>query len=240
MDGNGRWATSRGLTRSQGHRAGAEAARRIIEECASLRIGHLTLYTFSRENWNRPADEIRFLFDLLVDFVTKELPRLENQGIRLRILGDKDELPFAARKNLAPACSRTAKGMGMTLNLALNYSGREELARACRLFMATGAPASEMTPESLAGHLYTAGQPAPDLVIRTSGEQRISNFLLFQSAYSEFYFTEVLWPDFGSAEFREALDQYASRSRRFGGLDAQSDGSSAGPVPSPKQTQART
>lgn len=218
MDGNGRWATARSLSRSDGHRAGAEAARRLIEECSSLGIGHLTLYTFSRENWNRPAAEIHFLFDLLVDFITKELRELEKRGVRLQILGNRDELPFAARKALDHACSRTSSGKKMVLNLALNYSGREEIARACRLFMATGAPASEMTPETLARYLYTAGQPDPDLVIRTSGELRISNFLLFQSAYSEFFFSEVLWPDFGKEQLREALEHYATRSRRFGGL----------------------
>ena len=218
MDGTRRGLTWGGRPRGGGLRAGRGGARGIIGELASLRTGDAVLCTFARGSCSRPADELRFLFGRLVDFVTKELPRLEKQGIRLRILGDKDELPFAARKTLDHACSRTAKGMGMTLNLALNYSGREELARACRLFMATGAPASEMTPESLAGHLYTAGQPDPDLVIRTSGELRISNFLLFQSAYSEYYFTPTLWPDFDREALNEALQSYAGRKRRFGGL----------------------
>lgn len=218
MDGNGRWARMRNLPRSEGHRAGTEAARNILEECLALRVEFLTLYTFSRENWSRPAEEVGFLFDLLVDFITRELPDLEKRGVRLQVLGEAAELPFAARKTLAHACSRTAGGDRMVLNLALNYSGREELARACRLYMESGKAASELSPESLSGYLYTAGQPDPDLLIRTSGEMRISNFLLFQCAYSELYFCDTLWPDFGPADLRKALEDYASRSRRFGGL----------------------
>ena len=219
MDGNGRWAKARGLPRSEGHRAGTEAARAIVEECLELGIGWLTLYTFSRENWSRPVEEVRFLFDLLVDFITRELPSLEKRGVRLQILGETAELPFAARKALAHARSRTAANNRMVLNLALNYSGREEIARACRLYMESGGSAAGLTPEALSGFLYTAGQPDPDLVIRTSGEERVSNFLLFQTAYSEFYFTATLWPDFTPAALREALAAYAVRSRRFGALD---------------------
>lgn len=220
MDGNGRWAKTRGLSRSEGHRAGTEAARAIVEECLALGVGHLTLYTFSRENWSRPAEEVKFLFDLLVDFITKELPDLEKRGVRLSILGETADLPFMARKTLSHACSRTATNNRMVLNLALNYSGREEIARACRLYMESGAPAKELSPERLASFLYTAGQPDPDLVIRTSGELRISNFLLFQTAYSEFYFCERLWPDFSPQDLRSAIAHYQNRSRRFGGLSA--------------------
>ena len=219
MDGNGRWAKARGLSRSQGHRAGTEAARAIVEACLDLGISHLTLYTFSRENWKRPADEVRFLFDLLVDFIKRELADLEGRGVRLQVLGDTDELPFATRTALNHACSRTSKNDRLILNLALNYSGREELVRACRLFMASGKPAEELTPDSLSGYLYTAGQPDPDLVIRTSGEQRISNFLLYQTAYSEFVFTDTLWPDFTPERLHEAIREFASRSRRFGAVD---------------------
>ena len=220
MDGNGRWAKARGLSRSEGHRAGTEAARAIVEECLALGVGHLTLYTFSRENWNRPAEEVKFLFDLLVDFITKELPDLEKRGVRLAILGEMADLPFMARKTLAHACSRTARNSKMVLNLALNYSGREEIARACRLFMESGGKPADLTLDRLADFLYTAGQPDPDLVIRTSGEVRVSNFLLFQTAYSEFYFCDRLWPDFGPVDLREAIARYQTRSRRFGGLDA--------------------
>lgn len=220
MDGNGRWAERRGMGRSEGHRAGTEAARRTVEACLELGIAYLTLYTFSRENWSRPAAEVTFLFELLVDFITRELPSLENRGVALNILGELDELPFAARTTLRHAVSRTARGKKMTLNLALNYSGREEIARACRLFMESGRAASGLTPQTLAPYLYTHGQPDPDLVIRTSGELRISNFLLFQTAYSEFYFTDTLWPDFTPEELRRAVSAYASRSRRFGGSPA--------------------
>lgn len=218
MDGNGRWAKARGLSRSDGHKAGTESVRAIVEECVALGVGHLTLYTFSRENWRRPIAEVTFLFELLADFLLKELPDLERQRVRLKVFGETDELPFAARKALQHACSRTANCERMTLNLALNYSGRDELVRACRLFMASGAPADELNPERLADYLYSSGQPDPDLVIRTSGELRISNFLLFQIAYSEFYFSDVLWPDFTPEELRKAIAQFQRRSRRFGGL----------------------
>jgi undecaprenyl diphosphate synthase len=219
MDGNGRWAKIRNLPRSEGHRAGTEAARSIVEECHTLGIEYLTLYTFSRENWKRPEEEVRFLFDMLVDFITRELPDLEKRGVHLRILGELAELPFAARKTLERAINRTAGNNQMVLNLALNYSGREEIAHACRLFMESGRPAAECTPEAFANYLYTKDQPDPDLVIRTSGEERISNFLLFQTAYSEFYFTDTLWPDFSPASLREALAAYAARTRRFGAVE---------------------
>lgn len=218
MDGNGRWATQRGLPRTEGHRAGTEAARAVVEECLELGITHLTLYTFSRENWSRPASEVGFLFDLLVDFITRELPNLEKRGVKLFVLGETAELPFAARKALSHAMTRTAANSRMVLNLALNYSGREEIIRAVKRYAASGAPLDAITPESLADHLYTAGQPDPDLVIRTSGEERLSNFLIFQSAYSELYFTETLWPDFTPSSLRGALAAYAARNRRFGGL----------------------
>ena len=222
MDGNGRWAAQRGLPRTEGHRAGTEAARAIVEECLELGIAHLTLYTFSRENWSRPAAEVGFLFDLLVDFITRELPSLEKRGVKLLALGEAGELPFAARKTLGHAMARTAGNSRMILNLALNYSGREEIVRAARQYAAAGGSMDALTPELLAAHLYTAGQPDPDLVIRTSGEERTSNFLIFQTAYSELYFTDPLWPDFSPAHLREALTAYAGRSRRFGGLNKES------------------
>jgi undecaprenyl diphosphate synthase len=218
MDGNGRWAKARGLSRSEGHRAGTEAARAIVEEALTLGLSYLTLYTFSRENWSRPTEEISFLFDLLVEFISKELPELEKRGIRLNILGETAELPLIVRKTLAHACSRTAHNTSMLLNLALNYSGREEIIRACRLYMESGKSAGALTPDDLSAFLYTNGQPDPDLVIRTSGELRISNFLLFQTAYSEFYFCDLLWPDFSPQELRNAITHYQTRSRRFGKL----------------------
>jgi undecaprenyl diphosphate synthase len=218
MDGNGRWATARSLSRSEGHRAGAEAVRRVVTACRRLGVRHLTLYSFSKENWSRPKEEVSHLFGLLVDFLTKELPTLQENDISLHVFGDLDRLPLASRKALTYAMGKCRDNKGMCLNLALNYSGRDEILAACRKYMESGGKPEDLTSEIFSGQLYSAGQPDPDLVIRTSGEQRISNFLLFQSAYSEFYFTPTLWPDFGEAELNEALRSYAGRKRRFGGL----------------------
>ncbi len=220
MDGNGRWATNRGLGRSHGHRAGSEAVRTIVAEARTLGIEFLTLYTFSQENWNRPKNEVSFLFELLVEFLTREVPDLERQHIALNVLGDMTALPAPARLALNHAIKRTAAPKGqkpaMTLNLALNYSSRNEIVRACQALLQSGISVNELDEDCISRHLYTAGQPDPDLVIRTSGEIRISNFLLFQCAYSEFYFTDTLWPDFGPEHLREALATFASRNRRFG------------------------
>jgi len=219
MDGNGRWAKARGLARSDGHTAGTEAAKTLVTECRKLGIGHVTLYTFSKENWRRPQDEVRFLFDLLVRFLNRELASLVEQEIRLNILGELDDLPLATRTAIRHALKKSEGCASMVLNLALNYSGRDELVRACRRLLAEGADPAALTEEVLAERLYTAGQPDPDLVIRTSGELRISNFLLWQTAYSEFYFTDTLWPDFGREELHAALAAFAARSRRFGAAE---------------------
>lgn len=216
MDGNGRWATSRGLPRSEGHRAGTEAARGVITRCRELGISHLTLYAFSKENWGRPADEVKFLFDLLVRFLTRELDMLLQQSIRFKMLGETGALPLAARKVLAHVIAKTAHCTEMTLNLALNYSGRDEILRACRRLMSQGVAPADVTEERLSAELYTAGQPDPDLIIRTSGEMRLSGYLLWQSAYSEFAFPETLWPDFTPAHLDAALADFKSRNRRFG------------------------
>jgi undecaprenyl diphosphate synthase len=216
MDGNGRWATRRGLTRSDGHRAGAETVRRVVTACCRMGISVLTLYAFSRENWSRPKDEVSLLFDQLVYFLGNELPAMQERQIRLCHFGGKDELPLAARKTLDYTIKKTAGNTGMTLNLAINYSGREEIVRACREIIKNGAKPEDVSVELVQSHLYSAGQPDPDLIIRTSGEQRISNFLLFQCAYSEYYFTEVLWPDFGEEDLKDALASFAGRIRRFG------------------------
>ncbi|KHK03781.1 polyprenyl diphosphate synthase [Desulfovibrio sp. TomC] len=216
MDGNGRWATMRGLPRSEGHRAGTESARAILTRCRELGIGHLTLYTFSKENWGRPAEEVKFLFDLLVRFLTRELDTLLTQSIRFKVLGEIDELPLATRKVLGHVIAKTAQCTAMTLNLALNYSGREEILRACRRLAAKGTPPDGITEEALAAELYTAGQPDPDLIIRTSGEMRLSGYLLWQSAYSEFAFPDTLWPDFSPAHLDAVLSDYQNRTRRFG------------------------
>ena len=204
MDGNGRWAQARGLPRSAGHRAGAETVRNVVTECRELGIRHLTLYAFSSENWKRPKAEISTLFSLLLEFLRREVPLMEEKGIALKVLGDLDGLPLPQSTALRHAMRRTEAGREMTLNLALNYGGRAELVRAVRAFLRENARPEDVTEESLAESLYTAGQPDPDLLIRTSGEQRLSNYLLYQCAYSELYFTP-------------------GRSRRFGKTQEQID-----------------
>lgn len=216
MDGNGRWAQERGLSRSEGHKAGVAAARAIVTECRTMGLSYLTLYTFSKENWGRPQDEVKLLFQLLVTFLTEELPSMERNGIRLNVFGNMDDLPFTARKTLGTAMRRTAAGRDMTVNLALNYSGRDEILRAAKALLAAGCKPEDVTEDSFRAGLYSAGQPDPDLVIRTSGELRLSNYLTFQTAYSELYFTPVLWPDFTPAHLHEALAAYTARNRRFG------------------------
>ena len=223
MDGNGRWAQARGLPREAGHRAGAETVRTIVTECRSLGIRHLTIYTFSSENWNRPKTEISALFTLLMEFLSVEVPRMVDQGISMRVLGDLDAMPLAQRTALRHAIKRTEGGKGMILNLALNYGGRGEIVRAMQTMLREGLRPEDVTEQTVADHLYTAGQPDPDLLIRTSGEQRLSNYLLYQCAYSELYFTPVPWPDFDCAQLRLALDAYAARSRRFGKTQEQID-----------------
>ncbi len=220
MDGNGRWAKQRGLLRTDGHRAGADAVRKVVTECRKIGIKHLTLYTFSHENWQRPQDEVSTLFALLVEFLAKEVPLMVEQNISLNILGDMEALPFAARKALEHGIKRTAKSDNntpqMQLNLALNYGARTEILRAVRMLVESGVKASDINEDIFRNYLYTKDIPDPDLVIRTSGEVRISNYLLFQCAYSEFYFCDTLWPDFGAEHLHLALQNYATRNRRFG------------------------
>ena len=217
MDGNGRWAKARGLDRSAGHKAGTETAKEIVRECRKLGIPYLTLYTFSKENWSRPKQEVGFLFNLLKEFLSAEVPSLVEQSIRLRILGEIDELPMATRKVLRHAMEKTAGGTAMNLNLALNYSGRHEILRACQNLLRRGTRPEEVTDEAFAAELYTAGMPDPDLILRTSGELRLSNYLLYQSAYSELYFTDLAWPDFHAPQLHTALEEFTGRQRRFGG-----------------------
>ncbi|MCL1985266.1 MAG: isoprenyl transferase [Betaproteobacteria bacterium] len=220
MDGNGRWAQQRGLPRSKGHKAGVEAARGIVTECRKLGIEYLTLYTFSQENWQRPADEISTLFSLLTDFLSQELPNMKRESIRLRVLGEIDALPLTTRTALRHAIRHTAHCAAMTVNLALNYSGRGEILHAVRSLVRDGVKPEQINEEDFNQRLYTAGQPDPDLLIRTSGELRISNYLLFQCAYSELYFTDELWPDFSAESLHRALASYAARQRRFGKIRA--------------------
>ncbi|WP_338670177.1 polyprenyl diphosphate synthase [Pseudodesulfovibrio methanolicus] len=224
MDGNGRWAKQRGLQRSDGHRAGTEAARAVVTRCRELGVRHLTLYTFSKENWSRPKDEVRTLFDLLTTFLKREEKSLKEQGIRLKVLGEIGDMPLAVRQVLKHVMRQTADCSDMTLNLALNYSGREDILRAARALAAKGAAPEAITEEAFANELWTAGQPDPDLVIRTSGELRLSNYLLFQSAYAEFYFTDIYWPDFTPAELEMAIRDLNGRQRRFGRTGDQLDG----------------
>ncbi len=220
MDGNGRWAQKRGLVRTEGHRAGARAVRRIVTQCRKIGIKHLTLYTFSQENWKRPQEEVSTLFALLVEFLTQEVPLMVEQSITLHVLGDQAALPLVVRKALHHAIERTAMPASgsaqMHLHLALNYSGRHEILRAARKLIEEGVRAEDVTEQTFKNRLYTKGLPDPDLVIRTSGEVRISNYLLFQCAYSEFYFCPTLWPDFTEEDLSAALESYAHRNRRYG------------------------
>jgi len=216
MDGNGRWAKRKGDERTTGHRAGSDTVQRIVRESRKLGIKHVTLYTFSRENWSRPKKEVSFLFELLVSFLKKELPSMIEQDIKLNIFGEMSDLPLAARTALQHAIKKTEKNTSMTLNLALNYSGRDEIIRAAKQLATDAISADEITEETFAARLYSSGIPDPDLMIRTSGEVRLSNFMLFQHAYSEMYFTDTLWPDFSIEEFHDVLKAYAARERRFG------------------------
>jgi undecaprenyl diphosphate synthase len=220
MDGNGRWAQSRGWRRVKGHEAGADSVRAVVETCRRLEISYLTLYAFSQENWARPQAEVSTLMRLLARFLKKECDDLKAKDIRLEAIGELERLPRSARQELDRVREITAGCQGMVLTLALSYGGRQELVRAARLLcqeVADGSlDPSAVDEEALADRLYTAGQPDPDLLIRTSGEQRISNYLLWQSAYAEFLFTPILWPDFREAELAAALKEYAGRQRRFG------------------------
>ncbi len=218
MDGNGRWAKKRGLPRHEGHREGTKVAKNIVEECRKLNIKYLTLYTFSKENWKRPREEVNFLFDLLVKFLNREYKSLVEQEIRLNILGDYSKLPYTAKKAVEFTLKKTRNCNKMVLNLALNYSGREEIVSAVREIIKLGIDPDDIDEERFKDFLYTKGQPDPDLIIRTSGEIRLSNYLLYQSAYSELYFTPVLWPDFSPQELHKAIEDFSKRQRRFGGI----------------------
>jgi undecaprenyl diphosphate synthase len=213
MDGNGRWAKQRGLPRAAGHKAGAEAVRRTLQAAADAGIEVLTLYAFSSENWRRSDEEISDLKGLMRFYVEKELNRLIHERVRLRLIGDYRAFGAEMTRLLDRAVEKTAKNDRLTLVVALNYGSRQEIASAA----AKAASAGEVTPEAIGGNLETAGLPELDLLIRTSGEVRLSNFLLWQAAYAELLFTPVLWPDFDEMCFADALDQFAARQRRFGG-----------------------
>ncbi|WP_456324927.1 isoprenyl transferase [Desulfonauticus submarinus] len=218
MDGNGRWAKKRELSRTEGHKEGVKRVKEIVAHCCKIGIRYLTLYTFSKENWKRPKTEISTLFNLLSEHLKKEEPSLKEQGIKLNILGELEDLPFFTKKIIQQVIRNTSQCKKMTLNLALNYSGREEIVQAVQKIIKQNLPLEKINIELISKNLYTAGQPDPDLVIRTSGEMRLSNFLIFQAAYAELYFTPVLWPDFTPDHLDKALLEYSKRERRFGGL----------------------
>ena len=224
MDGNGRWAAARSLPRAAGHRAGSQAVRRTIEAAISAGVTWLTLYAFSSENWRRPADEVLELTGLLKHYLRQELAELAAQGVRLRVIGDRSRFDAETRAELDRAERTTTGNTRLNLNVALSYGARDELVRAARA-IARAAAAGTLDPATLdeaqfETFLSTAGMPDPDLMIRTSGERRLSNFLLWQSAYAELVFLDVLWPDFGPAEFGGALAEFARRERRFGARPA--------------------
>lgn len=220
MDGNGRWAKQRMLRRIVGHQRGVETVRLIVEECSSLGIGYLTLYAFSSENWLRPRSEVAALMALLKKYIRSETPRMMKNNIRFNVIGDRSELPPDVEREVTDALDQTAANSGMVLTLALSYGSRQEIVRAARQLagdLVAGRVAADKVDERLfADYLFTAGIPDPDLLIRTSGEMRVSNFLLWQLAYTELYFCDVNWPDFGKKELHRALHDYQARERRFG------------------------
>lgn len=223
MDGNGRWASSRGLPRPVGHSEGGKVVRKIVTESARLGLEALTLYSFSIENWSRPRDEVNALMHLYADYLVSERPMLMTNNVRLRHLGRREGLPESVLLELDRSVEISKNNTGMWLNLALNYGGRAELTKAVRA-IASGAAEGKIAPENIdeqviSDALDTSGLPDPDLLIRTAGEMRVSNFLLWQVSYAEFYVTETLWPDFDEKSFIEAIQAFANRHRRFGGLE---------------------
>jgi len=223
MDGNGRWAEARSLPRAAGHRAGVEAARRTLRACRNLGVRVLSLYAFSTENWRRPADEVQALMELLAASVRDEAEELIQGGVQLRVSGDLTTLDADVRDDVGQVVELTRSNREFILNVAYNYGGRAEIVSAVKRLAAEAGdgrlPSEEITEELLGGHLYTAGLPDPDLLIRTGGEHRVSNFLLWQIAYTELYFTNIFWPDFDREHLVEAIEDYQQRRRRFGGVE---------------------
>jgi len=220
MDGNGRWAKKRGLPRLAGHRAGTENLRRIIKACVEFGVKYLTVYAFSTENWGRPREEVDGLLRIVEDVIEKELGELNTQGVQLRHLGKLDQLSSNLQNKVLAAVEQTRNNTRLIMNIAFNYGGRDEIVDAIRQIIVDGVKPEDVNPELVSRYMYTAASPDPDLIIRTSGELRISNFLIWQSAYSEWYVTPSYWPDFGREELRKALDAYASRDRRYGKVEA--------------------
>ena len=222
MDGNGRWAQARGLPRTEGHRKGMETVRRIIRHASRRGVAHLTLYSFSSENWRRPVEEVGFLMGLLKYFIRRDLAELHAENVRITVIGERDDLAPDIAGLLAEAEGLTRDNTGLRLIIAFNYGSRDEIVRAARRLaekVARGEiSADAIDRDALAGELFTHGIPDPDLVVRTSGEKRLSNFLMWQAAYSELVFSPVHWPDFDEAAFDAAIDEYNGRERRFGGI----------------------
>jgi undecaprenyl diphosphate synthase len=216
MDGNGRWALSRGLPRMAGHRAGTENLRRIIEACIEFGIKYLTIYAFSTENWGRPTEEVQGLMRIFENVIDSELQELHDQGVRLRHIGRLDRVRPSFRKKVLDAMEYTRDNDRLTLNIAFNYGGRDEIVCAIQSMIHDGVKAEEITDDLVSQYLFTAGVPDPDMIIRTSGELRGSNFLIWQGAYSEWYFPATYWPDFDRQELLKALEEYNQRERRYG------------------------
>ncbi len=221
MDGNGRWARKRRLPRIAGHRAGISAVRELVETCAGIELPVLTVYAFSKENWKRPKAEVDFLMDLLRDYMRKELDELSANNIRVQVVGRMYELPEVVQDVLQKAMNATAANTGLVFNLALSYGGRAEIVDAARALIREGVRPEDVDEAAFARRLYTGGQPDPDLVVRTGGEFRVSNFLLWQIAYAELVMTDALWPDFRKRDLFQALLEFQRRERRFGGLSPQ-------------------
>ncbi len=221
MDGNGRWALARGLPRLAGHRAGVENLRRIITACVEFGVKHLTIYSFSTENWGRPPEEVKGLLFILDEVLEKELGELHKEGVQLRHIGRLEGLAPSTQKKVLEAVELTKDNTHLVLNVAFNYGGRAEIVHAIRQMLYDEVDPAQVDEAMVSRYLYTAGQPDPDLIIRTAGELRVSNFLLWQAAYAEYYAADVYWPDFDKAEFRRALEHFAARERRFGLTSAQ-------------------
>jgi len=216
MDGNGRWALSRGLPRIAGHRAGTENLRRVIEACIEFGITYLTLYAFSTENWGRPEEEVQGLMQIVEDVIDRELQELHDQGVQLRHIGRLDRINPILRDKVIHAVEYTKENKRLVLNIAFNYGGRDEIVCAIQRMIEDGVKAEEVTDELVSQYLFTEGVPDPDLIIRTSGELRGSNFLIWQGAYCEWYFTPTYWPDFDKEQLRLALEEFSHRERRYG------------------------
>jgi undecaprenyl diphosphate synthase len=218
MDGNGRWAYSKGLNRQEGHRQGTKNLNDVLSTFKACGVETVTLYAFSTENWNRPNEEVANIFDLLIESVTSDLKELKNNNIRIQHIGKKTDLPTNVIRAISKAENSTSSNTGLHLIIAFNYGGRAEIVDAVKQIILDDLGPEEINEESIENRLYTAGISSPDLIIRTAGEKRTSNFLMWQSAYSEYYFTDVLWPDFSKADAQAAVEEYQARNRRFGAL----------------------